>query len=171
MSISEWYKRWRHGRGFGVHSPFAYRMVREVLRPSGEYAYYAYDEVKRLIHDFAVDMELDEALMLYRILIYLRPATVTVFSDDSGEFLRKLVNIALPEARIDDMTYAEMLICTDAKCHGEPIPRYAYFTNTHNSMIDDMWARMGNGHLYRNPHRALLVSNPCVAKQEFDIRF
>ena len=27
-----WFQRLRHGRGFGVHSPWAYRFIREVLR-------------------------------------------------------------------------------------------------------------------------------------------
>ena len=26
------YKRWRHGRGFGVHSPMAYHLIHEVIR-------------------------------------------------------------------------------------------------------------------------------------------
>ena len=33
--------RWRHSRGFGVHSPFAFRLVTEAIRPPRRYAYYA----------------------------------------------------------------------------------------------------------------------------------
>lgn len=40
-SLFSLYKRWRHTRGFGVHSPFAYRMVKEVVSPPRGYAYYA----------------------------------------------------------------------------------------------------------------------------------
>lgn len=35
------YKRWRHTRGFGVHSPFAYRLVTEGVRPARGYVYHA----------------------------------------------------------------------------------------------------------------------------------
>ena len=41
MGLGRWYKRWRHGRGFGVHSPSAYGMVMEALRPWRGYAYRA----------------------------------------------------------------------------------------------------------------------------------
>lgn len=40
--LAEAYKRWRHGHGFGVHSPFAYFMVKEVVRPATGYDYYGY---------------------------------------------------------------------------------------------------------------------------------
>lgn len=40
MGFAKAYKRWRHTRGYGVHSPFAYRMVRRVLRQSRGYRYY-----------------------------------------------------------------------------------------------------------------------------------
>ncbi len=49
MGIINWYKRWRHGHGFGVHSPYAYRLVRDVLRPGRGYAYYAYADIDRLL--------------------------------------------------------------------------------------------------------------------------
>ena len=42
------YKRWRHTKGYGVHSPFAYRLVTDVLRP-GQYAYYAYNAIDFII--------------------------------------------------------------------------------------------------------------------------
>lgn len=39
---------WRHSKGFGVHSPYAYKFVTDVLKP-GRYGYYAYLELgKRL---------------------------------------------------------------------------------------------------------------------------
>lgn len=41
MGFGRWYKRWRHGRGFGVHSPLAYALVCEVLRKQRGYAYRA----------------------------------------------------------------------------------------------------------------------------------
>lgn len=39
--LFELYRRWRHTRGFGVHSPFAYRLVTEGVRPSRGYIYHA----------------------------------------------------------------------------------------------------------------------------------
>ncbi len=38
-------KRWRTSKGFGVHSPFAYTLITEVLRLDDRYGWYAYDEI------------------------------------------------------------------------------------------------------------------------------
>ncbi len=43
--LAEAYKRWRHTRGYGVHSPFAYSVVKEVIRPGRRYAYYGYEDI------------------------------------------------------------------------------------------------------------------------------
>lgn len=37
MGLLRLFKRWRCGKGYGVHSPFAYRMITCVLRGRGEY--------------------------------------------------------------------------------------------------------------------------------------
>ena len=43
-----WYLRWRHSKGFGVHSPYAYRFVEDVLK-EGHYGYYSYEELFRYL--------------------------------------------------------------------------------------------------------------------------
>lgn len=52
------FRLWRHGRGFGIHSPFAYRFVTEVLnQPNGYYAYQSLREpLRRLIFRVALDL-------------------------------------------------------------------------------------------------------------------
>lgn len=45
MNLFKEYIRWRHSRGFGVHSPFAFRLISDVLRP-GRYGYYSYWEIE-----------------------------------------------------------------------------------------------------------------------------
>ncbi len=44
-SLSRFYKRWRHSRGFGVHSPFAYEIVINAVTP-GKYSYYGYEDIE-----------------------------------------------------------------------------------------------------------------------------
>lgn len=58
-SLLSLYKRWRHTRGFGVHSPFAYRIVKEVVHPPRGYAYYAelrpgMDRIERIVYRLSV---------------------------------------------------------------------------------------------------------------------
>lgn len=48
MNILE---RYRHSRGFGVHSPFAFALVNDVLRRSRGYAYYGDEELDHVIYN------------------------------------------------------------------------------------------------------------------------
>ncbi|MCH5229639.1 MAG: hypothetical protein J1F12_06570 [Muribaculaceae bacterium] len=48
MSLIDIFIRWRHSKGFGVHSPYAFRFVNDVVRP-GVYKYYSYDELDSLL--------------------------------------------------------------------------------------------------------------------------
>lgn len=40
-----WFSRRRHRLGFGVHSPFAYSMVKDIIAPSARYRYYAEETI------------------------------------------------------------------------------------------------------------------------------
>ena len=44
MSFFTPYLRWRHSKGFGVHSPYAFSLVNDVVRP-GIYHFYSYLEI------------------------------------------------------------------------------------------------------------------------------
>ena len=67
------YKRWRHSRGFGVHSPYAFRFVTDVVRP-GSYGFYAYDKLETLlkreeIHDRHL---ISTAEFLIRLAVFVK---------------------------------------------------------------------------------------------------
>lgn len=40
LLMINWYRNWRHTRGYGVHSPYAYMLATEVLRLPRGYSYY-----------------------------------------------------------------------------------------------------------------------------------
>lgn len=48
MNLRKIFQRWRHYKGYGVHSPFAYRFVTNVLRP-GRYSFYSYEEIDNFL--------------------------------------------------------------------------------------------------------------------------
>ena len=56
MNLCKAYLRWRHSKGFGVHSPYAYKFVTNVLRLR-DYGFYSYHEIdshlsSKEIHDY-----------------------------------------------------------------------------------------------------------------------
>ncbi|MBD5227385.1 MAG: hypothetical protein HDS67_04960 [Bacteroidales bacterium] len=62
--LSDRINRWRHRRGFGVHSPSAFMLVREVVRPRGRYRYYAEERLDA--------MRIEEAdRRIYRLAVRL----------------------------------------------------------------------------------------------------
>lgn len=49
MGLGEAYKRWRHTRGYGVHSPYAYMIVKEILKTPKGAQYYGEGEIEQTI--------------------------------------------------------------------------------------------------------------------------
>lgn len=168
----DWYKRWRHGHGFGVHSPSAYVMVRDVLRPARCYAYYAYDDIASARGKYPTLLSLEELKLIYRILIHLQPESVAISSGPSHDMLRHIVRMALPTAVITRKPSAKMAIyegkedCVEPKEDG-----YAYFTDSSNPACARLADSMTRGHIYVNTTRALAVLNPKLPRQEFKVNF
>ncbi len=72
--IKDYFERWRHTRGYGVHSPLAYRIVKDCIHPDRKYAFYS---------DAYLDFEYNEerkalrhARMAIRLINLLRPHSI-----------------------------------------------------------------------------------------------
>lgn len=81
--IARRYKWLRHGRGFGVHSPWAYRIIMDVLREKAQY--YPYPAINRNFGDRA-----RVARALFRLMVFLRPARVYCSGNSPWASLRDL---------------------------------------------------------------------------------
>lgn len=92
-------RAWR-SRGFGIHSPFAFRFVTCVLRERGEY--YAYAELRRIAHSGARFADLS---LLFRLVCFFEPSVFGVYGD-FGVQPRKTVALADSRVRIIDMNSA-----------------------------------------------------------------
>lgn len=75
-------RRWRAG-GFGIHSPFAYAFVTEVLSRRGASGH------ENLLDGLNGD-DLHFASLLLRCIGYFRPASIAVYSDP-GNMLRRII--------------------------------------------------------------------------------
>lgn len=77
-------RRWWRGRGFGVHSPFAFRFITETLHCPAPYGYYAYEELRRLWSEAPRHgrMPLRRLLAIYRVGVRFAPDAVTLRGSD-----------------------------------------------------------------------------------------
>ena len=67
--------RWRHSRGYGVHSPFGYELVTRAVRPVG-CAWYGYSAIDGAMgHSFDLNVR-SQARMLLRLTALLQPDSV-----------------------------------------------------------------------------------------------
>lgn len=84
-------RRWRAG-GFGIHSPFAYSFVTEVLSRGGAAGH------EKLL-DGLTGKDLHFASLLLRCIEYLKPASIAIYSDADGR-LRHIIGSAQPDITI-----------------------------------------------------------------------
>ncbi|MCM1029614.1 MAG: hypothetical protein NC342_08200 [Pseudoflavonifractor sp.] len=106
-------RAWRL-RGFGVHSPFAYSYLRDVIRPRTDARYYAEESMKtpreRLLYRIMVEAighrptliatgpaqtaQLEEyALTRRRGVIFIHPGRMAIFCRRDIPFLRLEINL------------------------------------------------------------------------------
>ena len=76
MGLIDNFQRFRHSRGFGIHSPFAYRLVKEAICPQRGYVYYE-ELTPRLSHPLTA--------MAYRLSIFLSSHNYRLRIVNSGE--------------------------------------------------------------------------------------
>ncbi|MBD5237634.1 MAG: hypothetical protein HDS62_08930 [Bacteroidales bacterium] len=71
------YRRLRHTYGFGVHSPYAFRMVRDVVRPGRQYAWYGYEDIDAAVNSARASAKMERMVkMFHRLIAFLHPASL-----------------------------------------------------------------------------------------------
>lgn len=91
-SITSRVRYWRTGRGYGVHSPFAYHFITRVLRE--QLPYYDFEQIERM----DVQMAHRHARLLYRLTVFFHPAAVWV-GGEYAEIGRMIVAMAHPSVQ------------------------------------------------------------------------
>ena len=94
--ILNWIRRWRHTRGYGVHSPLAFRIVKECIRSDRRYGFYC---------DAYLDFEyhndrrgLRHARLIIRLLNLLRPSHVWL--PDTDKRIITAIKMIMPKMRL-----------------------------------------------------------------------
>ncbi len=77
-----WLLRVRHRKGYGVHSPFAFSFVTDVLYNADRY--YAYEEMDRTLRWWQRARVRNMRHLLFRLANYRRPTTVLLCGADDA---------------------------------------------------------------------------------------
>lgn len=88
------FKRFRTSMGFGVHSPFAFAFIREVLKGTGKY--YDFSDIDHILeaHNAFSRHNRRLARLLFRTILYLKCATVEM-PDETPAWLNEVLDVAL----------------------------------------------------------------------------
>lgn len=153
-------------RGFGVHSPSAYKLIREVLCLSSDYGFYAYDALEALEpRGDCADLKL-----LYRLMVHFRPESVRV--EEDGSRLVSTVRMALSKVKVVDKGAAASFVVVD----GNDMPEFEYcdcllWLNSSLTQAAQMARRIDCGHVFASPRRTLLVRRHDLTPQMFVLDF
>lgn len=140
----------RVGRGFTVHSPFAYHFIHFVLR-------------ERLpFYCFRSEVTTKASRRLFRVVNHFNPKTVAyVGSDPEAHYV---IQLACPRVQIIDDTAAADFVYVAA---GQPLP--AYF---HTLYAADHRDSLPSGAMtFTNGHTLIAVSRHALPHQSFRLRF
>jgi hypothetical protein len=91
------FKRYRSGRGFGIHSPFAFSFVLEVLRERT--AYYSYAKLRKIhkhlrkVHAHHI-MSYKYMKMLFRVTNYFQPEHILAIGALHGEAAASMLEVS-----------------------------------------------------------------------------
>ncbi|MGL4779733.1 MAG: RsmG family class I SAM-dependent methyltransferase [Bacteroidales bacterium] len=76
--IKSYIKRWRNKRGFGVHSPFAFHLITEIIRD--KYPYYKFETIDEAVQDYCLrenrHIKTKRFYLLFRILNHLNSSKI-----------------------------------------------------------------------------------------------
>lgn len=175
----EWYRRLRHTYGFGVHSPFAYMLVKEVVRP-GKVAWYGYADI-----DAAMAGNFDlkvrrESRMLLRLVCCLRPESVFLPLGIHPAYHAALAHAdsRTPILRKPKEASKARMICT----HGEFVPEHLLaealqhpgaivaIRDAKPGWADRLFDSMKEGLLIRGKRNAVLFCREGMRKVSYTMR-
>ncbi|MCR4995221.1 MAG: hypothetical protein K6A32_07625 [Bacteroidales bacterium] len=116
-----WIVRFRHRRGYGVHSPFAFNFLQSVIYERTPY--YAYADLNRLhpwwVRTFrAYPMQCRR--LLFRLTNYIHPQTIAVLGHRPIE--QAYMQAAVPGARWVGKAPADLLFVSNEALHQLQLP-------------------------------------------------
>lgn len=142
-------KRYRIGRGYSVHSPFAFYFITRVLREKLPY------------YCFQNEITDKPRRCLFRVINYFHPETIFV-SGECSPALREVITKAAPKARFTESpVMADFTISTNGEIPAEA--KVAYCTNCLNPPSDAM--------TFSNGNTVIAIRRTGLPHQHFNLNF
>lgn len=178
-----WWQRLRHGRGFGVHSPFAFRFILEVLNE--RLPYYAYDTIGR---EVARQADAGDLRLFFRLLVCFRPPAVAVISRSAvraAEF-RRVAEMASSRITVSDTLSKGCFAlfdgvlppeCTDGAPEGgnaahAPLSALVLCDGFRPADVAERYAAAAFGMSFANrARRFVYAALPHLPRQHFNVRY
>ncbi|MBD5301335.1 MAG: hypothetical protein HDS17_07740 [Bacteroides sp.] len=173
-------RAWR-SRGFGIHSPFAFRFVTCVLREKGEY--YAYPALRRLA---GKGRRFRSIALIFRLVCEFRPRFVVV----SGERNRNEVALAVALADSGVQTVGSLPEDLPASVpvifvslSGDEAGRLAHLAGIQERRAVGVWIdvprgvrqslkmNLRSGMTFAGSRMFIAVCRPDLPRQDFEINF
>ncbi len=137
-------RRMGRSHGFGVHSPFAFRFIREVL--SQPCAYYAYPLIDALALQCGADARAFRAL--FRVAVSMLPSSILLTGKIPEEANEVIQLAGLPS----NSSIKAIVGLRDGL-----------------SNVKEQWSRVESGMLFMAKEMAVYVISPDLPHQRFDI--
>lgn len=177
LDLTRRYRRWRHGRGFGIHSPFAYDFITRTLRE--RLPYYGYERLAAMqfSSDSGDGLSIRRLRLIFRIAVRFNPssAAVTGLRDAAAmkATLRAVKSNIKFESSPADTGFA--VICDDTAI--EPLPEKAVYIfpdyrRGGSETCAAIWSQTAHGMRFDNGKGfCVLVISPKLPKQQFEVKF
>lgn len=155
----------RHRHGFGIHSPFAYAFVTEVL--AQRLPYYGYADIS---HDARIRL-------LFRLIVYFQPEKAAVFSSQP-DLLRRAIIRASSKTHITSHTSADFVVA-DADDYA-PDAYSGFIADGANAIILNSVPEtrraiaevLPHGMIFDNRRGTLVIASlKHLPRQDFDVWF
>lgn len=165
MALGTWLSAKRHARGFGIHSPFGFRFVTEVL--CSQACYYAYRDIP--------DERRGLWRLFFRICVYFDMPVEALGSDAD-----MMVEIHLKACGSSPRKKGDLLALSPG-CGPVGLERLlradvVFFVDTDSEdvrlALERMVAAADHGHYYTNLRGvSVFVNRPTLPRQDFKVAF
>lgn len=112
------YKTWRHGRGYGVHSPLAYTLLKQALRPPGKYGWYDQEKVVRAFRSRRLR---HAAAVTFRLAALTQPATAHIATTANHTQWEALLKAARSDIKLVTNPAQAAMVITDGQPQAQPL--------------------------------------------------